>query len=502
MKNIMIIALAVFLITGCANKTEESAKSVPEGNSVTIWTDKTELFMEYPQILVGDSVSFAAHLSFMDNFKPVEEGKMNLEFKSGANLVSLDLNAPAQSGIFRPKTVFKTPGIYNLTITFNGRVKDTLQVNNVVVYSNINEIKAKEEPGKENPISFLKEQQWKIDFAAEPAKLRKLSNAVKSNGEIISKMNNDVIVSAPFNGIIMPEENQAIPVIGTTVCKDSKLAVLTPSAGSDNGANFAAKYTSAKSEVDLTKIEFERAKRLYEGNAASLKEMQRAEALYNKALAEFSTIEKYVKPNNGTDFNFAIRAPINGSVEAIYFIPGKEIKAGEPMFRIINSSLIWLKANVPMNEISKLNNPSRASFRIQGIDSTFYVNQRNGRLISIGKAMNEETRTVPVIFELANNTKQLRIGMYTEISIFSEKMSNVLAIPETALLEEEGKYSVYVHFEGESFVKRDVEIGSIDNGLVEIKKGLKENDRVVIKGAYQIKLASLSSQLPAHGHVH
>jgi multidrug efflux pump subunit AcrA (membrane-fusion protein) len=69
-------------------------------------------------------------------------------------------------------------------------------------------------------------------------------------------------------------------------------------------------------------------------------------------------------------------------------------------------------------------------------------------------------------------------------------------------MEEEGRYSVFVHSEGESFVKREVTLGAREKDRVEILKGLEEDERVVTVGAYQVRLASMSSQLPAHGHEH
>ena len=130
------------------------------------------------------------------------------------------------------------------------------------------------------------------------------------------------------------------------------------------------------------------------------------------------------------------------------------------------------------------------------------MNERNGKLVSFSSVVDEKSRTVPVIFEIVNPQQRLRIGMFADVLIKTGKEENLLVVPESALIEEEGQYSVYVHVEGEAFAKRDVEIDGKDSGYVAVMKGVREGERVVRRGAYQVRLASLSTQLPAHGHEH
>ena len=79
---------------------------------------------------------------------------------------------------------------------------------------------------------------------------------------------------------------------------------------------------------------------------------------------------------------------------------------------------------------------------------------------------------------------------------------NVLVMPVAALVEEQGVFYVYVQTEGESFQKREVKLGANDGQQVQVLSGIEEGERVVTKGAYQIKLSTASGTLPAHGHEH
>ena len=75
-------------------------------------------------------------------------------------------------------------------------------------------------------------------------------------------------------------------------------------------------------------------------------------------------------------------------------------------------------------------------------------------------------------------------------------------VPAAAIVDDAGRPIVFVQREGETFERRAVTLGARAGDLVQITEGVKPGDRVVTKGAYLVRLASLSTSVPAHGHVH
>jgi membrane fusion protein, heavy metal efflux system len=75
-------------------------------------------------------------------------------------------------------------------------------------------------------------------------------------------------------------------------------------------------------------------------------------------------------------------------------------------------------------------------------------------------------------------------------------------VPTSALVDEDGRAVVFVQLSGETFEKRDLELGIRDGAYVQILSGVSEGERVVTQGAYAIRLASVSTTIPAHGHSH
>jgi multidrug efflux pump subunit AcrA (membrane-fusion protein) len=109
---------------------------------------------------------------------------------------------------------------------------------------------------------------------------------------------------------------------------------------------------------------------------------------------------------------------------------------------------------------------------------------------------------VPVIFEVENGAGQLRIGQFAKVSIATGRPVKSPAIPESAVLDEGGKPVVFVQVEGESFERRQLKLGIVDRGWVQVLEGVRAGERVVTRGAYEIKLSAASGAIPAHGHAH
>lgn len=108
---------------------------------------------------------------------------------------------------------------------------------------------------------------------------------------------------------------------------------------------------------------------------------------------------------------------------------------------------------------------------------------------------------IPVHFEISSKQGMVP-GSFAEVHLKTSPIEGSLAIPVTALVEEQGVFYVYVQTGGESFQKREVKTGVSDGRIIQVLSGITEGERIVTKGAYQIKLSQASGTMPAHGHEH
>ena len=93
-------------------------------------------------------------------------------------------------------------------------------------------------------------------------------------------------------------------------------------------------------------------------------------------------------------------------------------------------------------------------------------------------------------------------GSFVETYLLTSPRQGVVSVPVSALTDEQGVNYVYVQTDATCYEKREVHIGETDGERVEIKHGLKGGEKVVTKGAMQVRLASASTAIPAHSHNH
>jgi len=501
-----VVCLVLFvLFEGCQRHDEATTEHEHEGASVTLWTKKTELFMEYPALIAGQEAAFAVHLSDLKDFKPVTQGRLTCVFTNATGgEVTVIAESPSYPGIFRPLVKFSEAGVFDMELRLEGQqVADIIRVLNVRVFADEAAIPHEEESAtSEELITFLKEQQWKIDFRTEPAQTRKLSGSVKAVGEILPKAQWHAEIPALVNGVILADQNVNLPSVGAWVQKGAVLAVISPPANTEAGLN------SVRNEYLLAKAEFERSQRLFEKQAISQKRLEEAKLRFEAKQAGYEVIAQQVdfgaaKDGDNNTTHFHLKAPIAGVIAEIHFHLGETVEAGKKLFTISNPKRVWLKANIPLALLARVKAATGASFKVEGYEQEFRVDQLNGKLISVGSIVDEKSRTVPTIFEIDNPENQLKIGMFAEVAVQTGGATEALAIPTSAIFDDNGTPVAYVHVEGEAFARRVLQTGISDHGFTQILSGIAEGEHIVTVGGYQVRLASLSTSVPVgHGHEH
>ena len=78
----MVPALAAgLLLVACHGHEHEhdgdhaAEEELDGGGAVTLWSEKTELFMEYPALLVGEPAKLLVHLTALSDFAPIRSGR-------------------------------------------------------------------------------------------------------------------------------------------------------------------------------------------------------------------------------------------------------------------------------------------------------------------------------------------------------------------------------------------------------------------------------------------
>lgn len=490
----VVLFVAVFL-PGCGGgSSAPDSAAAPPGGSVTLWTDSTELFMEYPGLIVGQPAKLNVHLTDLTDFAPLRSGNVTFRFEpeGGGEGFTVVQETPRAPGIYGPAPEFPRPGVWNLTITVESpQARDVLSVPGLHAYATAAEIPP-DSGGSSGGVAFLKEQQWKIEgFRTAFVREDSLMESFEVTGSVVPAAGRYAQVEAPIAGLVNADGAARSPIPGERVTRGQLLLTLTPSLGDAGSA-----YAEARGALREAEDEYARARRLFAAEAVPERRVREAEIRLQVAREALAGLT-----GGGAltaDGRLPIRAPLAGVVAARQVVPGARVAAGDLLFSIVDPSVVWLSVHVPAARMSDVRPGSGALFRLEGSPASYQAR----RMISRGSMLDSLTRTVPVVYEVVNSGGDITIGANARAAVRTGRRMSGLVIPAAAVLDEDGRPIAYVQVEGELFEKRELRLGGREGERVLVLGGLKPGDRVVTGAAYQVRLASLSTSVPAEGHEH
>lgn len=201
-----------------------------------------------------------------------------------------------------------------------------------------------------------------------------------------------------------------------------------------------------------------------------------------------------------------LKSPLSGTIVRSEARLGEPVEPDKSLLEIIDLSQVYAISQIPEHQAGKMKPGTKAHIRVAAIEGKVF----EGELLRFGVAADTANGTVGAIFRLDNANGSLRPGMRAEFSVVTSRRDNVLSVPRAALQGEASNRFVYVKdFDlANAFVKTPVQIGQMNDRMVEIVAGLFPGDEVVTRGAYSLAFAgggsvSLKAALDAaHGHEH
>jgi len=495
MKKLLSLFLPAILLVSCSG---EETKPENEFEPVvhTLYSDSVELFVEYKPFIVGETSNFAAHFTLLgDEFKALTDAKITVSLIVGNKGIRSTVDTYSSLGIFRlalePKVAGKGTLIFEVvTKTFS----EKFVIKDVMVYPDVKTAKEKYIPVEnKGDITYLKEQAWKVEFANAPVKRKDFSQVIKTSGQLLSAPGDEMVVVAKASGILLFSSTSFYE--GSAVRKGQSLFTIS---GEDlNEFNLDANYKIAKANYTKAKSDYERASELVKDKLITTKEFLNAKQTFEQAENELNTLSRNysAKGKNSS-------SPMDGFVKNILVKEGQFVEAGQTIATVSKNKRLILQSFVSQQYFNQLAAISSANFTASANSKTIYnTTMLNGSKPTFGKSAMTNAPYISVTFEI-DNMGSIIPGSVVEVYLKSESLPDVLVVPVSALIEEQGIFYVYVQTGGESFEKREVQLGVNDGFEVQVLKGIEEGERVVTKGAYQIKLATASGALPAHGHEH
>jgi membrane fusion protein, heavy metal efflux system len=492
MRKILLISFLTAMLFSCNKKDEDKTKSELEPLAYTLYTDKLELFVEFKPLVVGEVSRFAAHITVLgESFKSLDVGKVTVSVTENGSAV---VDAPNPPGIFRPEIKPVKAG-NNFKVTFDVVTKDFTDqfvIDDITVYPDMQTaIGSQVEEPEGNEIPYLKEQAWKVDFANQEVQKQMFFYTVRTTGQIITPPSDEAIISAKSSGIVTFNGNSYIS--GMPVRQGEGL--FSVSGSNLNEQNINTKILEAKYNYEKAEADYDRATELIKDKIISEKEFLAIENTFEVARTIYTSLTQ-----NYTGAGVRVYSPISGFIRTVNVQQGQFVEAGQTLAVISKNNRLLLKADLSQKYFDIINQIQSANFKTPD-GKTYDTESLNGSYIVSGKSTGQDNLLLPINFEI-DYRNDLIPGTFVEVFLKTTRIPDALVIPVSSLIEEQGVFYVYVQTSGEGFEKREVSVTGSDGILVQVLSGIDEGERVVTKGAYQIKLSSMSGTMPVHGHEH
>jgi len=516
----MRLGLALALLASCrdASPPTENTHPTEQSFSITKWTDHTELFVEFSPLVVGKETPLAVHLTDLDTFQPVSADMLttDLESRDDQRLI-VRTEAPVVPGIYRPVLKPDKPGTYRLIFRRSHaetrEVHDTVIAGEVQIAATAEQVQSKTGELAHKGITFLKEQQWRIEFATEPVTAKELAATLKLNAEVKPMAGGEVHITAPVGGRILAAE-KGVPAPGQKVEPGEPLARILPlHPAATNRAELESAVKTAQSELQAAQQELARVQDLYKDRIVPKRRLEQAQkevavlqAHLTAARSQLSLLDTNQTLDSqtltATLEKFFLRSPIAGTVVTTHMTPGALVEAGQALFTIMDLERVWIEGRLFEQDLSQVQHVEQAQFTSPALAEPLALTAPAARLVTIGSVLDPANRSVPLILAVENPGERLKIGMHGQLTVPTGKTVRDIAIPLSAVVDDKGIPIAFVQAEGETFERRELTLGIQSDGYVQVKAGLTVGERVVTKGAYRVHLVSLSSEIPAHGHAH
>jgi RND family efflux transporter MFP subunit len=280
---------------------------------------------------------------------------------------------------------------------------------------------------------------------------------------------------------------------GSKVKKGQMLLTINSSNLSTN--NLSAEITKAKADFEQAKAEYERKKKLYDSKVVPKSEFEQVKKRYQVARSNYYTLSTGYS-NGGKQ----IIAPFDGYVKSVAVANGDFTEQGAPLLKIASQQSSLLEVSVSPDYAMALSQIKDIKYQVSE-SAWSNLNKHKGKVLSVSKTVSP-SQPLLTVYAQVNEAVEMPEGSFTKAHVMVGDAQKAIIIPTQALLEEYGNYSVIVQLSGESFERRQITIGKENGDEVEVISGLAEGEIIVTTGAYQVNMASMSGQAPAHGHAH
>lgn len=330
--------------------------------------------------------------------------------------------------------------------------KDTMGMDYVPVYEG--------DAGSGNQLNLSLDKVQKLGVKSEAAVLRELNKTLRVTGRIEIDERRTYTIAPKFEGWV---ERLYVNTTGQAVTKGQPLFDV-----------YSPDLVSTQREYALAVQGLAALQQADDEAKQSMQQLATASATRLKNW-DIAVAQSGVSVSNEARPRVTFHAPATGIVLEKKAIQGMRFMPGEMLYQIADLSSVWVIAEVPEQDIGRVQLGSRAQITADAWpDRTF-----DGKVAFIYPTLNSATRTVQVRMEITNPKGLLKPAMFASAQIEAGKAGKVLSVPTSAVIDSGTRQVVLVRLAEGRFEPRAVTLGSRSDNYVEVLTGIAEGEQVV-----------------------
>jgi len=262
-------------------------------------------------------------------------------------------------------------------------------------------------------------------------------------------------------------------------------------------------YLVSKTQTETAETNFRRTEKLSAEGIVSDRRLVEERGRHLEAKARYQHVREKLlnmgltaedlraleQANHEESHRYVLTSPLAGTVVAQNVVLGQGVSPGSEVFEVVDTSRVWVFANLPVEYARRFTAGDRATVVPKGGEPI------TAPLSYIAPIADEKTRTIRVRLELANTNGRLKPNEYVDVRLTFEGPPT-LAVPVSAVTLVDKARGVFVQ-RANGYVFVPIEAGREGSGLVEVKKGLTAGERVVTEGVFDLKSVLLKEAIQA-----
>jgi RND family efflux transporter MFP subunit len=269
---------------------------------------------------------------------------------------------------------------------------------------------------------------------------------------------------------------------GAVVAAGQSLVLLEDIEYSNALAIARAALEKAEANLASVRINYERARELYQGQVISEKEFEDAQTGLQLAEADAASAAAAAANAEESLRSATVVSPFNGAVANKNVTTGQVVSAGTPLMLVEDISSVYVTVNVEQKDLGRIKPGLPAEVAVD----SFFSRKFEGVVEIINPTANKSARVFETKIKVVNGEGLLKPGMFASVQIKTGEKGEVLVVPQNSLVSIQGMFFTFIA-DGDRAKRQQVEIGQVIEQVVEIKSGLAAGQKIIVTNVNKLK---------------